>query len=95
MRKVGRDIKDDVRDRVLGLVNTKTSRRSSHERKRVEMRFAHTDRIFKLDRPRLRGLTGARSWAFIQPAIIGHQLEPEAATHGTCAQTRRRESPRE
>jgi len=30
------------------------------ERKEVEMRFAHMKRIFKLDRLRLRGLSGAR-----------------------------------
>lgn len=27
------------------------------------------------------------------PSIIRHQLEPEAATHGTCAQTHSPESP--
>ncbi len=30
------------------------------ERKKVEMAFAHMKRIFKLDRLRLRGLSGAR-----------------------------------
>ena len=33
---------------------------SRRERKKVEMRFAHMKRIFKLDRLRLRGLSGAR-----------------------------------
>jgi len=28
--------------------------------KKVEMRFAHRERIFKLDRMRLRGLSGAK-----------------------------------
>ena len=35
-------------------------KRSRDERKKVEMAFAHMKRIFKLDRFRLRGLSGAR-----------------------------------
>ena len=34
-------------------------RRSRRERKKVEMLFAHLKRILKLNRLRLRGLTGA------------------------------------
>jgi transposase len=60
MRKVTRDIHEDVRDHVRALVNTEAFRQSSRERKKVEMRFAHMKRIFKLDRLRLRGLSGAR-----------------------------------
>ena len=33
--------------------------RSGHERKEVEMLFAHLKRILKLDRLRLRGMSGA------------------------------------
>ena len=33
---------------------------SRQERKKVEMAFAHMKRILKLDRLRLRGLTGAK-----------------------------------
>ncbi|SFB44895.1 transposase, partial [Pseudomonas sp. NFPP24] len=33
--------------------------RSRHERKKVEMLFAHLKRILKLDRLRLRGMSGA------------------------------------
>ena len=36
------------------------SKRSRDQRKKVEMAFAHMKRIFKLDRLRLRGLSGAR-----------------------------------
>jgi DDE family transposase len=60
MRKVTRDIHEDLRDHVRALVNTEAFRQSSRERKKVEMRFAHMKRIFKLDRLRLRGLSGAR-----------------------------------
>jgi IS5 family transposase len=33
---------------------------SRRERKKIETRFAHMKRIFKLDRLRLRGLSGAK-----------------------------------
>jgi DDE family transposase len=49
-----------VRDRVRALANTEAFRQSRRERKKVEMRFAHMKRILKLDRLRLRGLSGAR-----------------------------------
>jgi hypothetical protein len=60
MRKVTRDVNEDVRDHVRILANTEAFRQSSRERKKVEMRFAHMKRILKLDRLRLRGLSGAR-----------------------------------
>jgi hypothetical protein len=58
-RKVSRDI-EDVRDHVRALADTEAFQRSRRERKKVEMRFAHMKRILKLDRLRLRGLSGAR-----------------------------------
>jgi hypothetical protein len=60
MRKVTRDIDEAVRDRVRALANTEAFRQSRRERKKVEMLFAHMKRILKLDRLRLRGLSGAR-----------------------------------
>ena len=60
MRKVTRDIDEDVRDHVRALANTEAFQQSCRERKKVEMRFAHMKRILKLDRLRLRGLSGAR-----------------------------------
>ncbi len=59
-RKVSRDIDEDVRDQVRALANTEAFQVSCRERKKVEMRFAHMKRILKLDRLRLRGLSGAR-----------------------------------
>jgi hypothetical protein len=44
--------------RALG--QTEAFEQSCRERKKVEMRFAHMKRIFKLDRLRLRGLSGAK-----------------------------------
>ena len=60
VRKVTRDIDEDVRDRVRALANTEAFQQSRRERKKVEMRFAHMKRILRLDRLRLRGLNGAR-----------------------------------
>ncbi len=59
-RKVTRDVNEDVRDRVRALANTEAFRQSRRERKKVEMRFAHMKRILRLDRLRLRGLSGVR-----------------------------------
>jgi transposase len=60
VRKVTRDLNEDVRDSVRALANTDAFQQSRRERKKVEMRFAHMKRILGLDRLRLRGLSGAR-----------------------------------
>ena len=59
-RKVTRDLDEEVRARVRALANTDAFHQSRRERKKVEMRFAHMKRIFKLDRLRLRGLSGVK-----------------------------------
>jgi hypothetical protein len=59
-RRIPRDIDEDVRDQVRALAHTKAFEQSRRERKKVEMAFAHLKRILKLDRLRLRGLSGAR-----------------------------------
>jgi transposase len=59
-RKVSRDIDEDVRDQVRALADTEAFQVSRRERKKVEMRFAHMKRIHRLDRLRLRGLSGAK-----------------------------------
>ena len=60
VRKVTRDLDEDLRDRVRALANTQAFEQSHRERKKVEMRFAHMKRILRLDRFRLRGLSGVR-----------------------------------
>src|SRR5215468_11233590 len=60
VRKVTRDVNEDVRDQVRALANTEAFQQSRRERKKIEMRFAHMKRILRLDRLRLRGLSGAR-----------------------------------
>lgn len=42
---------------------------SRHERKKVEMLFAHLNRILKLDRLRLRGMTGANDEFTLAAAV--------------------------
>jgi transposase len=60
VRKVTRDVNEDVRDSVRALAGSEAFQQSRRERKKVEMRFAHMKRILRLDRLRLRGLSGAR-----------------------------------
>src|ERR1700756_131904 len=60
VRKITRDLNEDVRDRVRALANTEAFQQSRRERKKVEMRFAHMKRILRLDRFRIRGLSGVR-----------------------------------
>jgi hypothetical protein len=59
-RKIARSIHEDARDVARKISTTPEYRRSRRERKKVEMLFAHLTRILKLDRLRLRGLSGAR-----------------------------------
>jgi transposase len=59
-RKVSRDIDEDIRDHVRALASTEAFQQSRRERKKVEMRFAHMKRIFRLDRLRLRGLSSVK-----------------------------------
>jgi transposase len=60
VRKITRDLNEQVRDQVRTLANTDAFHQSRRERKKVEMRFAHMKRILKLDRLRLRGLSGVK-----------------------------------
>ena len=59
-RQVPRDLDEDARDVARALAKTEAFEQSRRERKKVEMRFAHMKRIFRLDRLRLRGLSGAK-----------------------------------
>jgi len=60
-RKVMRSVHEAARD-VARQINASAEYQqcSRHQRKKVEMLFAHMKRILKLDRLRLRGLSGAR-----------------------------------
>ena len=59
-RKVLRSIHEGARDMARDIAKTEAYQTSRHQRKKVEMLFAHLKRILKLDRLRLRGPYGAR-----------------------------------
>ena len=60
MRKIIRSIHERARDVARKIAKTAQYLQSRCERKKVEMLFAHLKRILRLDRLRLRGLSGAR-----------------------------------
>ena len=59
IRKIARSLHENARDVARQIATTAEYQRSRCERKKVEMLFAHLKSILKLDRLRLRGLTGA------------------------------------
>jgi len=59
-RWIPRDLHEDARDVARALAKTEAFEQSRRERKKVEMQFAHMKHILKLDRLRLRGLSGAK-----------------------------------
>ena len=59
-KKVGRSIYEHARDEVRRLRTTKEYQQSKHDRKKVEMAFAHLKRVLGFRRLRLRGPTGAQ-----------------------------------
>jgi transposase len=67
-RKIARSIHESARDVARHIATTPGYRRSRCERKKVEVLFAHLKRILKMDRLRLRGLSGAND-EFLLAAI--------------------------
>jgi len=59
-RKIARSVHETARDVARSIATTWQYRHSRRQRKKVEMLFAHLKRILKLDRLRLRGLSGAQ-----------------------------------
>ena len=59
MRKIARSIHEEARDVARRINESEQYLRSRKQRKKVEMLFAHLKRILRLDRLRLRGLSGA------------------------------------
>jgi hypothetical protein len=53
-------VHEDSRNVARELATTPQYQQSRRDRKKVEILFAHLKRILKLDRLRLRGLTGAQ-----------------------------------
>jgi transposase len=59
-RKVTRSVHEAARDVARAVRKTEAYRRTRKQRKMVEMLFAHMKRILKMDRLRLRGMSGAQ-----------------------------------
>jgi len=59
VRKIVRSVHESARDVARDIARTDAYKQSRKDRKKVEMLFAHLKRILKLDRLRLRGLSGA------------------------------------
>ena len=59
-RRVPRSIYEHARDVARSLAGSAAFEQSRHDRKRIEMRFAHLKRILRLGRLRLRGPRGAQ-----------------------------------
>lgn len=68
-RKIARSIYEESRDVARGINRTTKYLQSRKDRKKVEILFAHLKRIMKLDRLRLRGLTGAHD-EFVMAATV-------------------------
>jgi transposase len=68
-RKIARSIYEDSRDVARAISQTPEYLQSRRDRKKIEILFAHLKRILKLDRLRLRGLTGARD-EFLMAATV-------------------------
>ena len=60
VRKIRRSIHEPARDVARLIATTAAYQQSRKDRKKVEMLFAHLKRILKLDKLRLRGLSGAQ-----------------------------------
>lgn len=68
VRKIPRSLYERARDVARSVVGTGAFEQSRHDRKRIEMRFAHLKRILRLGRLRLRGPRGAQD-EFVLAAI--------------------------
>ena len=88
MRYVPRDLHEDGLNAARALAKAEAYEQSRRERKKVEMRFAHMKRIFKLDRLRLRGLSGAKDEVLLTATAqnlrrLGQVPLPPAAIGGS------------
>lgn len=91
MRQIPRDLHEDARDVARALAKTEAFEQSRRERKKVEMRFAHMKRIFRLDRLRLRGLSGAKDEVLLTATaqnlrrLVKFLCRPPPSAAFTCA----------
>ena len=69
VRQITRSPHEPARDVARAIAKTDEYKQSRKDRKKVEMLFAHLKRILKLDRLRLRGLSGAKD-EFLMAATV-------------------------
>lgn len=69
IRKITRSVHESAREVARTIAKTAAYRQSRKDRKKVEILFAHLKRIMKLDRLRLRGLSGAND-EFLMAATV-------------------------
>jgi transposase len=69
VRQITRSPHEPARDVARAVAKTDEYKQSRKDRKKVEMLFAHLKRILKLDRLRLRGLSGAKD-EFLMAATV-------------------------
>ena len=69
VRRIARSVHEDAREEARRIRKTAQYQQSRCERKKVEMLFAHLKRILRLDRLRLRGLSGARDEFTLAAAV--------------------------
>ena len=84
-RRIARSVYEEARDVARTVCETPAYERSRTERKKVEMLFAHLKRILKLDRLRLRGISGARDEFLMAAAVqnlrrMAKWIAPECET---------------
>jgi hypothetical protein len=80
-RTVSRSVYESARDVARAVAKTEDYHRSRRQRKKAEMLFAHMKRVLKVDRLRLRGLSGAQD-EFVLTATA-QNLRPMANYLGT------------
>jgi transposase len=86
IRKIARSIHEGARDVARRIGTTAQYRRSRNERKKVEVLFAHLKRILKVDRLRLRGLSGASDEFTFAAAVQNLRRMAKMLPHGPPSQ---------
>ena len=88
-RQIPRDVNEDAREVARALAKTEAFEQSRRERKRLC--FAHMKRIFRLDRLRLRGLSGAKDEVLLTATaqnlrrLVKFLCRPPPSAAVTCA----------
>ena len=81
-RKIARSVHEAARDVARRIAATPAYQRSRHERKKVKMLFALLKRILKLDRLRLRGMSGATDEFTLAAAVQNLRRLAKLASQG-------------